>query len=134
MRHGDWSTALALYLESCTDKPFKWGEHDCCLFAANAVVAMGGQDYAADFRGKYRTKTGALRALKRYGKGDIASTMTALLGEPCAPLQASRGDFVLLENQGDPALGIVFNGIWFVGLNGLVKAQLSDALMFWRVT
>lgn len=133
MRQGDWGTALAEYLEWCKDKPFVWGKHDCCLFAANAVVAMGGQDYAAEFRGKYTTAIGSARALKKYGQGDIASTLTAKLGQPCARLQARRGDFALLENDGNPALGIVFNGVWYVGLNGLIKLPLNAASTFWSV-
>ena len=40
--------------------PFARGTNDCCMFAADAVLAMTGRDLAADWRGTYSDDRGAL--------------------------------------------------------------------------
>ena len=133
MRCSNWETLLAEYLDKCLNKPFVWGEHDCCLFAANVIKIITGVDFAAPFRGKYSTQLGAIRALKRYGSGDLTSTLNMIFGEPVSKLNVRRGDVALVANSGEPAMAIVFNGLWYVGVNGLVKTTMTDALVFWRV-
>ena len=71
MRNKNWPEKLVTYLQENLDTPFKWGTFDCCLFAANAVHAMTGKDFAEPFRGKYTTEKGAAKALIKYGHGDI---------------------------------------------------------------
>jgi hypothetical protein len=39
-RREDWPSRLAAALEEARDKPFKWGSHDCGLFAADCVLAI----------------------------------------------------------------------------------------------
>lgn len=47
--------------------PFKWGEQDCMLAAANYYLDTTGIDYAKDFRGKYSTAISAYRLLVKAG-------------------------------------------------------------------
>lgn len=47
--------------------PFKWGEQDCMLAAANYYLETTGVDYAIDFRGKYNTAISAYRLLIKAG-------------------------------------------------------------------
>lgn len=107
MRLPDWEGRLGAYLRACRDMPFAYGRHDCCLFAAGAVIAMTGVDLMGEFRGRYRTARGSIRALRRHGAGTLAATMDGKL-EPIAPAFARRGDLVLANyGLGEGALCVV---------------------------
>lgn len=93
-RRSDWEARLAAYLEPLRLRPFQWGSHDCCTFAAGAVEAMTGVDPMPDFRGRYSTAMGSARALRRIGAGDLASTMSSKF-EPVAAAFAQRGDIIM---------------------------------------
>lgn len=132
-RYMDWDKRLAHFLAANRTRPFRWGEWDCCLFAADAVHAITGHDYAAAYRGKYSTELGAVRALKRYGQGSLAATMDALLGNRVAACTAMRGDVVAVDTPSGDALGVVFNGIWLVQPSGLCCIPAHQAKLCWRV-
>ena len=134
MRNKDWPEKLVTYLQENLDTPFKWGTFDCCLFAANAVHAMTGKDFAEPFRGKYTTEKGAAKALIKYGNGDIKSTLNAIFGPLKPRLNAGRDDLVLVETDTGDALGVVASGkIWVATLNGLATMPLNRALGCWSV-
>jgi len=105
-RYPDWRTRLSAYLYEVAHKPFQWGEHDCALFAAGAVHAMTGEDFAADYRGKYKTLIGGLRKLRKSGFADHAE-MAASLFEECHPSSAHVGDLAAIETEQGIALGVV---------------------------
>ena len=44
IRKGDWEQALMRHVSACERTPFAYGEHDCTMFAAGAVLAMTGHD------------------------------------------------------------------------------------------
>jgi hypothetical protein len=101
-RRSDWEARLSAYLAERVDTlPFTWGQSDCALYTADAVLEMTGTDIAAPFRGKYSTAAGSARALKRYGAGTLKATFDTLL--PPKPIgYARRGDVVMH----DGAVGI----------------------------
>ncbi|MBB4620123.1 DUF6950 family protein, partial [Sphingomonas abaci] len=70
-RYPDWEARLAAYLEPLRARPFAWGRHDCSTFAAGAVEAMTGVDPMPEFRGRYSTARGSVRALRRFGAGTL---------------------------------------------------------------
>ena len=73
MRHPQWTTRLPETLKNAINRPFVWGEHDCCLFASDCVIAVCNFDPAERIRGRYKTKTGAFRVLqKEFGTLDGA--------------------------------------------------------------
>lgn len=87
-----WRSALSRHIALAAPKAPVWGTHDCALFPADGVLAMTGVDPAEAFRGHYTTPAGSLRALKRYGAGDLLSTFAQALravtgqpwpGDPC---------------------------------------------------
>lgn len=90
----DWEARLAAYLEPLRLRPFAWGRHDCCTFSGGAVAAMTGVDPMAEFRGRYSTPRGSVRALRRIGAGTLAATLDAKFESVPAPL-AQRGDIVM---------------------------------------
>lgn len=119
------------------DRAFQWGVHDCCLFACDVIRDAGGVDYAAPFRGRYRTAAGAARALRRFAGAGLeaaAERITRDNGlEEVPPLMAQRGDFVLVDEAEGPALGVCL-GSHFVaaGPAGTVLRPLAAARRAWR--
>ncbi len=93
-RKPDWEVRLADFLEPLRARPFAWGEHDCCTFAAGAVQAMTGVDPMPEFRGRYSTPRGSARALRRFGAGTLAATLDSKFEATDAGL-AQRGDIIM---------------------------------------
>lgn len=96
-RAADWEDRLRTYLDRVAEDPFRWGQHDCALFAAGAIKAMTGFDPAADLRGTYSTKTGALEALREHCAGTLLRTAVHWLGAPKSIHQVKRGDIVMRD-------------------------------------
>lgn len=96
IRHFDWDRRLRLAIEAARDRQFRWGRHDCCLFAADLVQAMTGWDPAESLRGTYASEIEAAHIIN--GRGGIAEVVSELLAtEPFKPAKAQRGDVVLLR-------------------------------------
>lgn len=100
----DWEPRLVRFLVAQMQAPFAYGRVDCALFAAGAVQAMTGVDLAEGFRG-YRSLKAGLKKLQEAGFSDHISLAASLL-EECPPAFAHRGDVVVVEGEGGPALGI----------------------------
>lgn len=103
MRKENWWDRLSAYLDKVRDKPFKWGEHDCCLFSSNCVEAMTGVDYMSEYRGGYDSQETAWEVLK--GK-TLYMTIKKKLGKPVPLAMAQRGDVVYHVFHNGPAVGI----------------------------
>ena len=95
MKKTDWLQQLLAFIASRKDAPYAWGSNDCCLFAADAIVAMTGTDLAAKLRGTYSNEEGAYKIIADHGS--LAKLITSFLGTPLGPLCARRGDIVLFH-------------------------------------
>lgn len=130
MRRHDWPEKLADYLDDCAERPFTWGSHDCCQFAAGAVAAMTGVNPAAQF--SYGTEAEAAALLEQHG--GVAGLATLTLGESVHPAKAGRGDVVLANLSGGPSLGVlVGNECAFAAARGLVFWPRAVATQAWRI-
>lgn len=130
----NWQTHLANFIAKNKRRPFEWGEFDCCLFAADAYQIITGQDYAKDFRGRYKTKIGASRAIKAAGFDDLKGLLTSIFGEPKVGIDLSRGSLCIVETEQGQAAAIYFGGAaWTTGPSGLVALSPNDILCFWSV-
>lgn len=132
-RLSNWESAFADFLAERRDRPFEYGKNDCALFAADCALALTGIDPAPDFRGKYKTKAGSLRALRKIGNGDLESTFDARFPAK-APAFARRGDLVF---NGE-AIGVCAGAIAvFVGEQGgapgLVTFPMSNMIKAWEI-
>jgi hypothetical protein len=127
----DWQMRLSAFVCERYRTPFVWGLNDCCLFAADAVVAITGEDPAKDLRG-YSTALQAYRIVKAHG--GMAAMATALLGPQISPLMANVGDVVLVDMEGRDALGVC-NGTSVIGPGplGMASCGMSLANAAWRV-
>lgn len=130
----DWEQRLSDYITPLADEArFEWARLDCALFTADAVLAMTGHDIAEPFRGKYSTAAGSVRALKRFGAGDLRSTFDTLL--PPRPVgYARRGDVVMH----DGAVGVCMGALaLFVGQDpdheGLIRIPRAEWSHAWGV-
>lgn len=113
------------------NRPFQWGESDCCLFAANVVEEITGIDYAKGFRG-YDSRNGAVKKLRELGFSSLEQAISSVL-KPKNKNFAMRGDVVLIRNAGRHIAGICVgekaacqgkDGI--VYLNGFLKAWSAE--------
>lgn len=118
-RRPDWPERLLRFIELRAKRRFKWGRHDCALFAADWVKLATGEDPAAWFRKRYAGASGASQALFGYLNGhrlhaprDFSRRLEAVASEILGPplesvLLARRGDVVgLRDRKGRLALGV----------------------------
>ena len=131
MRRLDWQERFAAFGKERAAMPFEWGRNDCCLFAADAVLAMTGEDPAASLRG-YSSALAAQRLIDEAG--GLQALASQALGEPVSQLMAGVGDVVLLTNEGRELLAIC-NGINAVapGPDGMVVLDMAAALAAWKI-
>jgi len=134
LRPADWSARLVDYIEQVRHIDFVWGENDCALMASAWVEELIGHDPASDFRGRYTTEMGAIRALKRYGTGTLLSTFEGIVGPVCAPAQVRRGDIVGLVTEQGEALGICVGAMAATtGPTGFNLMRLLSAECGWKI-
>lgn len=131
MRHPQWSTQLPETLRAAMSRPFSWGEHDCCLFAADCAIAVCGIDIAAKVRGRYKTKSGAMRILKSEF-GDLELGLSSFFIE-IEPDRATRGDIVMFNGYEGKTLGVLWAGkVWSVTESGVLPVN-HQPIKAWRV-
>ncbi|MBZ6366183.1 MULTISPECIES: DUF6950 family protein [Enterobacter] len=131
MKHPDWHNRLIAVIRAAEKRPFLWGEHDCCLFAADCAEAMTGDNFAYGWRGTYDSETGAKKALLRGG-GSLEKVLGKYLDEVPVKM-AQRGDIAVVENAGTRCAGVIYGGaVWMPGETGLVCLRVKP-LSTWRV-
>lgn len=131
MRVRGWEDILAAEVEAARRAPFIWGQHDCALWAMSVRAKLLGID-APDWAGRYATRIGAFRHLRKVGYENLTAAGLAIMGNPLPnPLFARRGDVVLTD-----AVGICI-GLQFVtpleGRDGLAAYPVKSASLAWRV-
>lgn len=119
------------------DQPFAWGIRDCCLWAADAVHATTGRDFASDVRGSYWSARQAARVVQQHG--GLAAMVTLRMGQPIEQGEAIDGDVCLLEpaaherTLGMGALGVLWRGAVLAQADrGLAVHRLHVATCWWR--
>ena len=120
-------------IEEARHRKFKWGEHDCVLFAAGVVERLTGIDHAAAWRGTYTDEIGAYRKLRT--EGGMFSAVSARLGNSVQKFHAQRGDVVAFDTaKNRPALGIcIGTHCAFAGKEGLSFVKLGECIQAWHV-
>ncbi|MFN3077472.1 MAG: DUF6950 family protein [Alphaproteobacteria bacterium] len=139
-RSQDWPILLNDALMAASERPFSWGRHDCCLFAADIVRAMTGEDAAAPFRGRYGTKRGAMRALKAFAGGGLPEAVRAIAKhhgwEELSPVAlAGRGDLAMLDTEDGPSLAICIGSRVAMAARdgGVAFLPLGSCYAAWRI-
>ena len=91
MRLHDWPERLSAAIAAAAGTPFDYGQHDCCLFAADCVLAVTGVDLAADWRGRYGTEASGLKLAKVRSVAQLAGRYF----QEVEPVFAHRGDLAV---------------------------------------
>jgi hypothetical protein len=147
------SQELERFFRERRDQPFAWGTNDCCIFPADAILAITGTDIAEDWfrkdgRARYVDEASAFALIKSVTGGETVADAAAWCAEKFglvewldkagkpAPLFAQRGDLVVLEDAGRMIAGVVgLTGkhVVSVGEAGLKRLPLSAVQRAWRV-
>lgn len=129
----EWDSRLFAFVEARRHVAFAWGRHDCGLFAADAVLEVTGQDFAAELRG-YKSATGAARSLARYGLADVAQVPPTRGLRPRPVIDARRGDVVAWRGALGLSLGVCLGERFAVpGPARLQFYPLDQAVAAWRI-
>lgn len=142
-RVDNWETALDAYLDETYEKPFEYGTHDCCLFAAGWIERVLGVDVATEYRGRYMTALGAARLIRKVTGGGTpedcmdkaAADFDHIVAHPSI-WYAQRGDIVSLETGGHVSLGIVdLDGrtAWFLSDNEMTRYPIAECKRAWHL-
>jgi len=134
MRVEDWEARLVAYLADVRDRPFRWGRHDCAVFADGVIEAVTGAPRFADCLSGYSSARGARRRLAALGFASLAEAASARLNPLAGWAEARRGDLVGVLGQDDLGLGVVIGRQAFVlGPAGLHLIEARRAAMAWAV-
>lgn len=95
-----WEQRLHHYLANLPGG-FVYGRQDCAHFVVGAIEAMTGTRVGQELLNHYRTKTGALRLIKKHG--GLPAAVCSVLGDGIAVNYAQRGDIVYMD--GDDTIG-----------------------------
>lgn len=113
-RYADWAPRLNKYITAERDKPFVYGQSDCCTFAAGTVKAMTGVDLMEEFRGKYWDEESANKALLEFGngRGKLYRTLRMKLGRSVRGVYGRKGDVAFHDGSCGIVLGryAIFTG------------------------
>lgn len=133
MRLPDWQIKFAEVTSQVVSKRFKWGEHDCCLWAADCTLALTGIDFAAEWRGLYSDEQGAYALISQGGS--LTKMVSNVLGlEPINPNYANVGDVCLVFTGGKEALGIC-NGasVLIPSRTCMAHLPMSSVKKIWKI-
>lgn len=127
----DWPILLARYLS--TPRQFCWGENDCIMFSANAILEVTGVDFAEEYRGTYTTEEEANQIIKDFG--GIVRLIGSKLGNPSTNVRsAGRGDVALVTLDGVRAAGIIDESAKRAAVmtqDGIRRVPLSSVTRVW---
>lgn len=131
MKPEGWEKRLFECIEAKRKLPFAWGDHDCSIFVMDCVDAQLNTQYAAQWRGRYKTRVGAYRVLKKEGGYATIAMGYGFKKKPTS--QASRGDLAYIG--GATAMGVVVGDrIIATGETSLVSLPIDVALYVWEVS
>lgn len=97
----DWDTRLARWATLRNGEPFAWGQTDCVMLCLEAFEAMTGADVCTNHRGRWHSRSSALRYQQAHD-----FTLRRLLPElgcvEVVPGFQQRGDFVIVDREPFP--------------------------------
>lgn len=132
-----WRSRLEAAIDGIMRAPFDWSrQHDCGVgLCGRAVEAVTGVDVAAPWRGRYRSRAGALAVMHADGFDNLGDLVASILPE-IHPSQAKIGDVAAFatETPFGFALGVV-NGerVFVLREEGIATMGLLEAARAFRV-
>lgn len=125
---------LDRFLEEATARRFQDGTWDCGLMVAAWVERATGIDPATPWRGRYETRIGWLRILRREGGIEAVIAAGASLAGLIEAAKPKRGDVgIARQPNGELMAGICLGARWAsAGLTGLAVCA-AEPVRAWRV-
>jgi hypothetical protein len=132
MRFREWPQLLEDYVQSRMAEPFAWGHHDCCRFAAGAVLAITGEDRMPEYH--YASELAAAKLIR--AAGSLEALVRRALGDPLASVAlARRGDVLLAEFERGETVGVCLGDrSAFAAEVGLVHRPTLSCRLAWRIS
>jgi len=113
------------------DRPWSWGEADCCTAACDVFLGLHGVDPMASLRGRYRSRIGAGRIIRRAG-GFVAMAEGLAQAARLGPSFGDPGDIGVAAMPDGHALVIcVASGQW-AGKTVTGMTTVQDVVRCWR--
>lgn len=126
---------LALHARLGAATPFGYGAMDCTLWVAAWVRQRTGRDAMAEWRGRYRTRLGGLRLIRREpgGLAGAAGRGLAAVGAVAIePARARPGDVGIIATTDGPCLALRGQLSWLAKTgDGLWRCPIAIAA--WRL-
>ena len=97
-RLDNWQNELSSFIEEKRHVAFDFATWNCMFFVLGGIEAVTGIDYAAAYKGKFKTEKGAARLLRRID--NVANSKEFLekhFGEAKPIAFARHGDIVLVN-------------------------------------
>lgn len=130
-------TPLEVYWFRC-EGPVVFGVNDCCITVADVIVAAGGPDLMAEYRGRYSTRIGFVRAIRRAGFASLADAVRAAFDALGEAVDAPRNFDVALVTYlsgGERATSPAFyhSGFWCARNENGMFVSRGEPDQIWRV-
>lgn len=138
MRHEDWQARFWAQLQAARELTFKWGEHDCVMFATGCIDAVMGTDYYAQAKSRYpySTETEAREWMAKVG--GITGLAESFLDEHVNWGQLTCGDVCLAKGMPftmDMETLCVHDGNNLLGAStkGVMRVPFRYAVHGWKI-
>lgn len=120
------------FILECQEKPWAWGTHDCLQFAAGAVRALSGIDFAERY-GEYRSRLGAYRIIADFA--DLSAFITSILGEALPRNAARFGYVVTAYGEAGETAGVCLGGrsVFARAPKGIAHVDTARILHCWPI-
>lgn len=126
-RVDNWESILISQIETCSNKMFRWGSHDCASFAIKTAEMISGQKFDVP---RWKTKAEAMALLEEKSIDEWAD----IAWEPIDKNYVRRGDIVATMTNGEMALGIYVSPTGaFTAKNGICYVPFESLIKAWRV-
>ena len=116
------------YIDAARDRPFRWGRHDCIIFAGGWIEARIGLRLVPSYQSLRDGRSLLADVSPRAVLDDALTSVPVLMSQ--------TGDVVELPSDtGMPAFGIVCGGGNVAGFVGrrIGFVELTGAIRAWRV-
>lgn len=126
---------LAMHCRVGASSAFVWGQMDCTTWVATWVQSRTGRDAMAEWRGRYRSRLGFRRILRREPDGLLGAVRRGLAGVGAieiSPADSQPGDVGMIDTTDGLAMAIRGQLNWLAKTgDGLWRC--SVAVYAWRL-
>ena len=123
-------------IEDAKQRPFEWGVHDCCLFAASTAdkITVNG-DYVRRLLAQFNYASDISVDAILLAGGGLQKILDDFLGASIPWGQAQQGDVVLIRDaRGQEILGVCEGSkVICATEGGVIPIAIRHAICAWRI-